>query len=77
MARDYKQDMAAAFQRQMDIIKKQVFLELISVVVNCDTYEDFKKEMYSVALGYLKELETEGILQAGTVDKAFNKDKPN
>lgn len=72
MARNYDQDIKAAFDRQMGIIKKQVFLELISVVVNCDTYEEFKKTMYATALGYLKELETEGILQEGTVDNAFN-----
>ena len=71
MAKNYEQDIKAAFDRQMEIIKKQVFLELISVVCNCDTYDEFKKTMYSTALGYLKELETEGILQEGTVDRAF------
>lgn len=53
----YKEDLAAAVKRQADIITQQVFFEVIRVVVECETYEEFRKTMYGIAIGYLKELE--------------------
>lgn len=57
----YKEDLASALKRQSDIIAQQVFFEVIRVVSECETYEEFRKRMYSIALGYLKELEDAGI----------------
>lgn len=65
----YSEDLASAIKIQTDIIKKQTLLEVIQVVAVCDTYEDFKKAMYGKALDFMRELEAEGTLKPGTVDK--------
>lgn len=56
----YKEDLAAAVKRQNDLIVQQVFLEVIRVVTECETYEEFRKHMYGIALSYMKELEEAG-----------------
>lgn len=65
----YAEDMAAALKRQSDLISKQVMLEIIQVVSSCETYEEFRKAMYGMAINYFREMENEGMIQAGTVDK--------
>lgn len=67
----YAEDMAAALKRQSDLISKQVMLEVIQVVSSCETYEEFRKAMYGMALNYFREMEAEGMIQAGTVDKVL------
>lgn len=57
----YEQDFAKAVQKQSDLIVQRVFIELIQLVTESETYEDFRKRMYSLALSYIKDLETEGI----------------
>lgn len=60
----YREDLASALKRQSDIITQQVFLEVIRIVCECETYDDFRKRMYGIALGYIKELEEAGIMPA-------------
>lgn len=57
----YEQDFAKAVQKQSDLIVQRVFIELIQVVAECETYDEFRKRMYGIALSYVKDLEAEGI----------------
>jgi hypothetical protein len=57
----YEDDFKKAIQKQADLIVQQVFVQLIQMVTEAETYEDFRKRMYSLALGYIKEMEAEGI----------------
>ena len=59
--RMYEDDFKRAVQKQTDLIIQQVFVQLIQMVTEAKTYEDFRKRMYSLALGYIKEMEAEGI----------------
>lgn len=59
--RMYEDDFKRAVQKQADLIVQQVFVQLIQMVTEAETYEDFRKRMYSLALGYIKEMEAEGI----------------
>jgi predicted RNase H-like HicB family nuclease len=61
MGKNYEQDMIAAMKKQNDLIVQQVFIELIQVVSECETYDEFRKRMYGIALTYIKDLEAEGI----------------
>lgn len=62
----YKEDLAAAVKRQADLITQQVFFEVIRVVAECETYDEFRKTMYGIAVGYMKELEEAGMLPKTT-----------
>ena len=68
---NYQEDLATALKKQSDLIKKQAMLEVISVVTSCDNYDEFKKAMYGIALQYFRELEVEGLVKPGTVDKVI------
>ena len=57
----YKEDLASAMKRQNDLIVQQVLLQVISVVAESETYDEFRKKMYGIALGYLKEMEDMGV----------------
>lgn len=57
----YEQDFAKAVQKQSDLIVQRVFIELIQLVTESETYEDFRKRMYGLALSYIKDLEASGI----------------
>jgi hypothetical protein len=57
----YEDDFKRAVQKQADLIVQQVFVQLIQMVTEAETYEDFRKRMYSLALSYIKDLEAEGI----------------
>lgn len=72
---EYRDDIRAAMANQMEIMKKQLMLEVIQVVSVCDTYEEFKRNMYGKALEYMREFEADGTLKAGTVDKIINEGK--
>jgi hypothetical protein len=61
MSKHYEQDILAAMKKQNDIIVQQVFIELIQIVSECETYDEFRKRMYGIALSYIKDLETSGI----------------
>ena len=66
---DYRSDIVNTLKREADLIKKQTMLEVISVVTSCDTYDEFKKAMYGMALEYFREMEDEGLVAKGTVDQ--------
>ena len=72
---DYRTDIIKALKRETDLIKKQTMLEVISIVTSCDTYDEFKKAMYGMALEYFREMEDEGLVVKGTVDKVISGDK--
>jgi hypothetical protein len=57
----YEDDFKRAVQKQADLIVQQVFVQLIQMVTEAETYEDFRNRMYSLALSYIKDLEAEGI----------------
>ena len=57
----YEQDFARAVQKQSDLIVQRVFIELIQLVTESETYDEFRKRMYGIALTYIKDLEAEGI----------------
>lgn len=57
----YKEDLASALKRQNDLIVQQVLLQVISIVAESETYDEFRKKMYSIALGYLKDMEDMGV----------------
>ena len=57
----YEQDFARAVQKQSDLIIQQVFIQLIQLVTESETYEEFRKKMYALALSYIKDMEAEGI----------------
>jgi hypothetical protein len=59
--RMYEDDFKRAVQKQADLIVQQVFVQLIQMVTEAETYEDFRKRMYSLALSYIKDMEAEGI----------------
>ena len=56
----YEDDFKRAVQKQADLIVQQVFVQLIQMVTEAETYEDFRKRMYGLALSYIKDLEGEG-----------------
>jgi hypothetical protein len=58
--RMYEDDFKRAVQKQADLIVQQVFVQLIQMVTEAETYEDFRNRMYSLALSYIKDLEGEG-----------------
>ncbi len=73
----YEQDFAKAVQKQSDLIVQRVFIELIQVVAECETYDEFRKRMYGIALSYIKDLEASGIKvpeQPGTEQKPVSED---
>ena len=57
----YKEDLASAMKRQNDLIVQQVLLQVISIVAESETYDEFRKKMYGIALGYLKDMEDIGV----------------
>ena len=56
----YEQDLMKALKKQTDIILQQVFFQLFLLVTESETFEDFRKKMYALALSYIKDLEGEG-----------------
>lgn len=57
----YDQDFIRAVQKQSNLIIQQVFIQLIQMVTESETYEVFRKKMYALALSYIKDMEAEGI----------------
>ncbi len=73
MAADFKTDMALSFMHQTEIIKEQVLLEVIQVATQCETYEEFRKALYGMALEYLKKYEKQGVIKPGTTESVVNR----
>ena len=71
---DYREDLVRALQHEAELIKKQTMLEVISVATACDTYEEFKNALYGIAIDYFRDMEKEGLVKPGTVDKCIYKD---
>ena len=71
----YEQDFARAVQKQSDLIVQRVFIELIQLVTESETYDDLRKRMYSLALSYIKDLESAGIKIPETVEEKKSEDK--
>lgn len=61
MSRGYEQDFIQAVRKQSDLIVQQVFVQLIQLVTESETYDEFRKKMYVLALSYIKDMEAEGI----------------
>ena len=57
----YEHDFKIALQKQTDLIIQQVMIQMIQLVTESETYDDFRKKMYALALSYIKDLEAEGI----------------
>jgi len=64
------EDMVAALNRQSELIKQQVLLEIITIACNCDDFKQFKGVLYARALGFMKQFENEGLIKPGTTEKA-------
>lgn len=64
----YDQDFIRAVQKQSNLIIQQVFIQLIQMVTESETYEEFRKKMYALALSYIKDMEAEGIKVPETKD---------
>lgn len=75
MGKNYEQDILAAMKKQNDLIVQQVFIELIQIVSECETYDEFRKRMYGIALGYVKDLESQGIKVPEKPDEKKSEDK--
>lgn len=71
----YEQDFARAVQKQSDLIVQRVFIELIQLVTESETYDDLRKRMYSLALSYIKDLESAGIKIPETAGEKKSEDK--
>lgn len=57
----YDQDFIKAVQKQSNLIIQQVMIQLIQLVTESETYDDFRKKMYALALSYIKDMEAEGV----------------
>lgn len=79
----YKEDLASAMKRQNDLIVQQVLLQVISIVAESETYDEFRKKMYSIALGYLKDMEDMGVskekvsVMKTAIDEQFDESESN
>ena len=77
----YNEDLASAMKRQNDLIVQQVLLQVISIVAESETYDEFRKKMYGIALGYLKDMEQMGVSKdkinqmSDAIDQQFNSTK--
>ena len=57
----YSEDFVKALKKQTDLIIQQVMIQLIQLVTESETYDNFRKKMYALALSYIKDMEAEGI----------------
>lgn len=57
----YNEDFVKALKKQTDLIIQQVMIQMIQMVTESETYDDFRKKMYALALSYIKDMEAEGI----------------
>lgn len=64
----YNEDFVRALKKQTDLIIQQVMIQMIQLVTESETYDDFRKKMYALALSYIKDMEAEGIKVPETKD---------
>lgn len=64
----YNEDFIRALKKQTDLIIQQVMIQMIQLVTESETYEEFRKKMYALALSYIKDMEAEGIKVPETKD---------
>ena len=64
----YNEDFVRALKKQTDLIIQQVMIQMIQLVTESETYEEFRKKMYALALSYIKDMEAEGIKVPETKD---------
>ena len=57
----YNEDFVKALKKQTDLIIQQVMIQMIQLVTESETYDNFRKKMYALALSYIKDMEAEGI----------------
>ena len=57
----YNEDFVKALKKQTDLIIQQVMIQMIQLVTESENYDDFRKNMYALALSYIKDMEAEGI----------------
>ena len=62
------QDILKNQQKHDDLLKQQVLFEVIQIVSVCETYEEFRKAMFGMAVEYMKQMEAEGFLPKGTAN---------
>ena len=72
---DYIEDLMKALRAQAELIKQQALFEVIQIVSVCDTYDEFKRVMYGKALEFMRAMEAEGSLPAGTTEKITKGDE--
>ena len=70
------EDLTRSFAARTDLIKQQVLLEIIQFTSVCETYEQFRNAMFNLALGYLAELEQQGMVPKGTTEQKRNDLEP-
>ena len=70
MARGYEEDLRASFERQNEIQKRAVLLEIIRIACENETYEDFRKALYAIALSWMQEAEDQGLVKENTTEQA-------
>lgn len=73
MARNYEEDLRVSIEKQNEIIKRQVLLEVIRLAAENETYEGFRKALYAEALGWMKEAEEQGWVKPETTEQAESK----
>ena len=54
--KDYNHDSVASV---INLIKQQVMFEIIAIASECETYDEFRKTLYGMALKYQKQMEKE------------------
>lgn len=67
---NHNEDLVLALNKQSELIKRRVLLEIITIACSCDDFDQFKKVLYARAMGFAKELEDEGLVEKGFVEKA-------
>lgn len=65
----YDKDLGMLIEKQAEVIKQQVLLEIITIACNCDDFDQFKKVLYARALGFMKQFEDQGMLKPGTTER--------
>ena len=73
MARTYEEDLQASIEKQNEIIKRQVLLEVIKLAAENETYEGFRKALYAEALSWMKEAEDKGWVKPETSEEVKSK----
>ena len=71
--RNYGQDLQVFVDKELEIAKRQVLLEIIKIAAECETYDEFRKTLYAIALCWMKEAEENGLVKPNTTAEAESK----